>query len=294
MSLLTICIPTYKRPQFLAWTLERTHKDFPSAALVISDNDNDIEVAALARHFGAEYIGRHKNIGPFPNLREVLLAADTKYCCYLGDDDYLLPDEVQKGIDFLEANPDVVAYYAPCQLWDEISQESVFEAFYVSEEKTFGPDQRGRTELWNFLHMRHVWPEHAIYRRDVLDAILANRGPAYWCFTDLANAIKAGPVHFAAKPYYRNITRHPVGHRMKLGDQQCLTEFDSYRAGLEVLAFDLFEGIELDPKVFGNINLMIRQFIWVRIEVAARILLSQGRHAEAVQYQKRLAVTRSY
>lgn len=294
MSLLTICIPTYKRPQFLAWTLDRTHRDFPNAAVVVSDNDNDAMVAAMARYCGAEYLAQTTNIGAFPNLREVLLAADTKYCCYLGDDDYLLPDEVQKGIDFLEAHPSVVAYYAPCQLWDEVNQQSIFEAFYVSEKKTFASDQHGKTELWNFLHARHVWPEHAIYRRDALDKILVNRGPAYWCFTDLANAINTGSVHFHDRPYYRNITAHPIGSRVKLGDQQCLIEFDSYRAGLEVLAYDLFEGVPLDPEIFGKINLMIRQFIWVRIEVAARILLSQGRHAEATQYQKRLAVTRSY
>lgn len=294
---LSICIPTYKRLEFLEWTLERTNRDFPDARIIVSNNNhgdhvNDWFVEWCAR--GAQYIGQPENIGPFPNLAAVLLAADTKYCCYLGDDDYLLPDEVQKGIDFLEANPDVVAYYAPCQLWDEVNQKSVFEAFYnPGGPSTFESSPHGKVSLFNFVCARHVWPEHAIYRRSALEKILASRSPnAYWCFTDLANAINAGPVHFHDKPYYRNITAHPVGDRQKLGDQQCLTEFDLYRAGLEVMAFELFVGLEIPNEQYHSISKMIQQFIWLRLEVAARLYGAQGRVTEAMVLHKRCAVTK--
>jgi glycosyltransferase involved in cell wall biosynthesis len=272
MKELSICIPTYERPAFLKWTLEKAMTDFPEAKFIVSD-DGKTDL----KGFPGRYIRQSPRLGPFPNMRTALLSAHTKYCVFLGDDDYLLKDEVQKGIDFLEAHPEVLIYYAPCQLYDEVAQAPAWDAFYVAEDQTF----TRADDLWNFVMHKHVWPEHAIYRRDRLEEILQPRCPAYWCFVDLANAAIRGPVHFAKTPYYRNITNHPVGGRVKLGDQQCLTEFDSYRAGLEMLAYFLFQGPNLTKELKINLQDMIRQFIWSRHEVASRIFTANNRLIEA-------------
>jgi hypothetical protein len=112
---------------------------------------------------------------------------------------------------------------------------------------------------------------------------------AYWAFIDLAHAFAKGPVHFAREPYYRNITNHPIGHRTKLGDRQCLTDFDEYRSGLEILAYELFKN-HLNVDLKGKLNQMINAFIAARIDVAKRLLVAQGQHAEAETYEKRLAI----
>jgi glycosyltransferase involved in cell wall biosynthesis len=286
MKDLTICIPTYNRDPFLKWTLDKTLADFPEAKIIISDNGK----SALELPRAVRYIRQAQNIGAFSNMRAALLAASTKYCVFLGDDDYLLSDEVQRGIDYLETHPEVLVYYAPCQLYDEVKQEKNWEAFYPAADETFTQADT----LWNFIVSKHVWPEHAIYRRSRLAEILTPRTGAYWCFTDLANAALRGPVHFAKTPYYRNLTGHPVGARQKLGDQQCLTDFDSYRWGLEVLAMDLFRAPMAagnDPKLKETINGMIRQFIWARYEVAVRIYTANGRLAEADLLKKRMDLT---
>jgi glycosyltransferase involved in cell wall biosynthesis len=282
MQNFSICIPTYNRDPFLRWTLDKTAADFPDTKVIVSDNGKSAVVFN-----GHRYIRQASNIGAFPNMRAALLASHTKYCAYLGDDDYLLPDEVQKGIDFLENNPTVLAYFAPCQLYDEVEQKPTWEAFYPAEDETFT-----RADLlWNFVMHKHVWPEHAIYRRDRLEEIMQPRTPAYWCFVDLANAALRGPVHFAKTPYYRNLTNHPVGMRQKMGDQQCLTDFDSYRAGLEVLAHDIFQNNLADLELKKNLNEMIRQFLWSRYEVANRILTANHRLAEADVLKKRMTMT---
>jgi glycosyltransferase involved in cell wall biosynthesis len=286
MKDLSICIPTYNRDPFLAWTLAKTMEDFPSAKLVISDNGK----SGLVWPSNARYIRQAKNIGAFPNMRAALLAASTKYAVFLGDDDYLLPDEVQKGIDFLEANPEVLIYYAPCQLYDEVRKEKNWEAFYVAEDETFTTADK----LWNFLISKHVWPEHAIYRRQGLADIITPRLTPYWCFMDLANAAIRGPVHFAKTPYYRNLTGHPVGGRVKLGDQQCLTDFDSYRWGLEILAVTIFRQALASgeaPTLRADLNNMIRQFIWSRYEVASRIHTANGRIGDANLLKARMDMT---
>lgn len=290
MTDLTICIPTFNRDPFLKWTLDKTVADFPNTKIIVSDNGKS-QVAPT--YPGVRYLRQQQNIGAFPNMRAALLAASTKYCMFLGDDDYLLPEEVQKGIDFLEANPEVLIYYAPCQLYDEVQQKANWDAFYVAEDKTFTTSDA----LWNFVMHKHVWPEHAIYRRKGLDQILQPRSPAYWCFTDLANAALRGPIHFAKTPYYRNLTGHPIGGRVKLGDQQCLTDFDAYRWGLEYLAHDIFAQAlnqpdkEVVAKLKGDLNNMIRQFIWSRYEVAVRIHNANGRLGDAALLQKRLVMT---
>lgn len=282
--MLSICIPTYNRFSFLKWTLDKTIADFPDAKIIISDNNSTDDTRTV--QLKGRYIKQSTNIGAFPNMRAALLASHTKYCTYLGDDDYLLPTEVQKGIDFLEANPEVVAYYAPCQLYDEVEQKAAWEAFYVADNTTF----KRADELWNFVIKNHVWPEHAIWRRSWLDHVMQPRLRAYWCFVDLANAFAQGPVHFATTPFYRNITQHPLGKRGKLGDAQCLTDFDEYRAGLENLAFDLFKH-ELDqPNVRETINNGISAFIKIRIQTAHRLLAHNGALAEAESYAKRLLV----
>lgn len=285
MKDLSICIPTYNRDPFLQWTLDKTRADFPEAKIIVSDNGRSTVPMTKIR-----YIRQQTNIGAFPNMRAALLAANTKYCVFLGDDDYLIKDELQKGLDFMESHPEVLIYYAPCQLYDEVQQKANWEAFYVAEDETF---TRADT-LWNFVMHKHVWPEHAIYRRAGLADIMQPRSGAYWCFVDLANAALRGPVHFAKTAYYRNLTGHPVGTRMKLGDQQCLTDFDSYRWGLEVLACDIFRGALASgeaPTLKPDLNNMIRQFIWSRYEVASRLYAANGRQVEADLIRKRMELT---
>lgn len=288
MNDLTICIPTYKRIEFLSWTMSKTLEDFPNTPKVISNNNHGDELGTLAWP-DTRIIGQERNIGAFPNMRAALLAADTKYAVFLADDDYLLPEEVAKGIAYLDANPEVVAYYAPCQLYDEVHGKADWDAFYAATDQRFD-----RADLlWDFIIANHVWPEHAIYRRQHLERIMQERAYAYWCFVDLANAVRCGPVYFARTPYYRNITNHPVGRRVKLGDQQCLTDFDLYRAGLEVLAYDLFGNFfsshqGLQRKIQKGIDV----FIWTRLEVAHRLRKMQGRKLEADEFYKRLVVAR--
>jgi glycosyltransferase involved in cell wall biosynthesis len=282
--MLSICIPTYNRFDFLKWTLERTQKDFPDAQIIVSDNASTDDTRTI--QFKCRYIRQATNIGAFPNMRVALLASSTKYCTFLGDDDYLVPEEVAKGIAFLEANPKVVAYYAPCQLYNEVEQKPTWDAFYVAEDETFtAPDV-----LWNFVIQKHVWPEHVIWRREGLEKILLPRLRAYWCFLDLAAAFAAGPVHFAKTPFYRNITEHPIGRRVKMGDVQALTDFDAYRAGLENLAWDLFNKQLTQPGVREAVVNGIRIFIHARIEVAHRLLAANQSWAEAESYAKRLMV----
>lgn len=280
--MLSICIPTRNRQPFLEWSLRRLRADFPQAEIIVSDNASDAVSGIIFS--GVEYIRQPENIGAFPNMHAVLTAAKGDYAVYCGDDDYLLPSEINRGLAFLEAHPEVVAYCAPCEIYDEVNDKAFWNAFTVREARTFS--KADGMELFNFIIQSHVWPEHIIYRTPVP---ILPRTRAYWAFSDLVDILSAGSIHFDPKPFYRNLLVHPVGERVQLGNEQCLTHFDEYRAGLEVLACGLF-GSDLPYSTRLKINEMISHFLCMRYEAASQLYARKGNLAEAMQLRQRMSI----
>ncbi|HUN80992.1 MAG TPA: hypothetical protein VMV81_05715, partial [Phycisphaerae bacterium] len=134
----------------------------------------------------------------------------------------------------------------------------------------------------------HVWPEHIVYRTPVP---IAPRTRAYWCFTDIPDLVDKGTIHFSPRPFYRNLLVHPLDAehaRVQLGNVQCLTHFDEYRGGLEVMAYGL-----LGPQPYEvrkQINEMISHFICHRMFNASVLYERNGHHAEAEMLRKRIKV----
>jgi glycosyltransferase domain-containing protein len=287
---LSICIPTYNRYEFLKWTVVKLKKLHVEHEIVISDNASEDDTKCIQLQ-GVRYFRQPENIGAFPNMRTALLEATGKYAVFCADDDYLLAEPLQQAIDYLEAHPEVSAYYAPCRLYQEVTQEEGWPAYTLNEPKTF--TRSDPTKLFNFVIHNHVWPEHAVYRTEHLAKILEPRIRSYWAFIDLANALSVGDVHFSTHSFYRNIMDHPIGHRVKLGDQQCLTDFDEYRGGLEIMAFKLFNLVGQLPVpdvTRKRLSEMIQHFICIRLGLAHNLMARQGRTEEAEELRMRLEV----
>lgn len=280
-SVISICIPTYQRPKYLSWTLRRLCDEFRGAEIVISDNDPDSQWRGHDPWIGVNYVNQGENIGPFPNMYAALSMAGRQYAVYCADDDYLLPDGVARAVAYLEAHRDVAAYCAPCEIWNEVEQTPFWNAWGIDEATTFTCP----VALWNFIIEKHIWPEHLVYR---LPLPLKPRTRAYWAFADIPDILEHGHIHFDPRPFYRNLLVHPVGERVQLGNLQCLTHFDEYRAGLEVLAYGLFGPQPHHAR--AKLQDMIASFICSRMDVAARLYLRQGHEADAIMLKKRIAV----
>ncbi len=285
---LSICIPTYNRYDYLLWTLGKLRDSFPNAEIIVSDNaSTDRTPMARVRgdlpHFD-HYLAQSTNIGPFPNMLAALEASTRKYAVYCADDDYLLPAQIEAGIAYLESHPTCAAYCAPCEVYDEVNQKTYWNAWAARESRSYAlSDARS---LFNFLIQEHIWPEHIIYRTPVP---LIPRTRAYWAFADLPDLLKDGDIFFSNAPFYRNLLVHPVGLREQLGNTQCLTNFDEYRAGLEVLAHGLF-GADLPYAARHKIQEMIASFICARMAVAARLYRQSGHEREAIVLESRLSI----
>ena len=95
MPLVTIGIPTYRRPQLLrraiASALAQDHGD---VEVVISDNASGDDTDAVCREAVAadrrvRYVPQRENIGAVPNFLAALAAGTGSLFMWLGDDDWL-------------------------------------------------------------------------------------------------------------------------------------------------------------------------------------------------------------
>jgi glycosyltransferase involved in cell wall biosynthesis len=280
--MLSICVPTWNRSKFLKWSLERLSYDFPDADIVVSDNASTDDTRTVGLNY--RYIRQDSNIGAFPNMFAALSAAKGDYAVYCADDDYLLPGPMAAAIAFMDEHPEVQAYCAPCELWNEVAKTPFWNAYKLKEPLTFS--KADGIDLFNFLICSHVWPEHWIYR---LPLAIKPRTEAYWAFVDIPDLLARGSIHFSPVPFYRNLIVSAVGDRVQLGNEQCLTHFEQYRAGLEVLAFGLF-GDGLPYAARHRIQEMIQWFLCARMDIAAQLHERHGREAEAQMLRKRLAI----
>jgi glycosyltransferase involved in cell wall biosynthesis len=137
--LVSIGVPTFNRPDGLALTLAAiVNQTYRNIEVIVSDNGSDIpKVREVAESFAAtdlriKYIRQPTNIGPGPNFRFVLDAANAQYFIWAADDDVWGSDDfLEKLMAFAPANvltfPEAVVVhsesshhpllkvYAPCQ-----------------------------------------------------------------------------------------------------------------------------------------------------------------------------------
>lgn len=281
---LSICIPTYNRGAFLEDLLSRLsswHFDFP-IEVVVSDNastDNTQEIvkAAIARGQPVSYHRHGKNQGALANIFSAYRRASGEYVMYVADDDLLIPEAVCQTVRFLQANPRVVAAYAPWVIYDDVKGEELGQFYSLPSDVVFEQDQDA--ELLQFVVQRHVFPEIFILRGDAV-GVFTNVGHfSFQHFVDFTRIYGRGPVAFLTKPFYRSVTnsRHRRD-REQMGIEHVMTEWDDYRGGLEYFIYHLLKrnGQASSPEGGQTLRTMIEAFLDARMSVAQRLWL--GRH----------------
>ena len=100
MKLLSICIPTYNRADFLPETLESIFRQWrDDIEVTVADNASTDATAGIVeryrRRFGAvRYFCWDSNQGADRNYLKAVELADGRYCWILGSDDPIAPDAV--------------------------------------------------------------------------------------------------------------------------------------------------------------------------------------------------------
>jgi glycosyltransferase involved in cell wall biosynthesis len=134
MTLVSICIPTYNRPDYLRRAVEsclaQTCSDFE---IVITDNSTNDETSRLAATWTdprIRYFKNEGNIGATGSANRAVTLAEGKYIKFLMDDDLLKPRCLELLVKGMEANPSAGVAMAPMDLIDG-NDRRIFPRFYV-------------------------------------------------------------------------------------------------------------------------------------------------------------------
>jgi glycosyltransferase involved in cell wall biosynthesis len=126
---LSICMITYNHEAFISQAIEsiiqqETNFDFE---LIIGEDYSKDKTRSIINEYCSKYqniklIDRGKNIGSTFNFIDTLSRATGEYVAMMDGDDYMLPGKLQKQVDFLDNNQDVVMVGHEMQVLDEKKQ----------------------------------------------------------------------------------------------------------------------------------------------------------------------------
>ena len=133
-ALVSICIPTYNRPEYLRRAVESClRQTYPHFEIIITDNSTNQESADLAAKWTdprVHYYSNGGNIGPHASAIRSVSLGQGKYLKFLMDDDSLKPRCLELMVQGMEENPTAGVVMAPMDLIDE-NDRRIFPRFYV-------------------------------------------------------------------------------------------------------------------------------------------------------------------
>ena len=117
--LLSVCISTYNRAEWLATSLKNWQRLYPNAMpeieLLVCDNASTDHTSKVVQPYldrsDFSYYRNEHNVGMLGNLRQTTHYAKGKYIWILGDDDLLMPNAIETILDKLHAHPKVPLVY---------------------------------------------------------------------------------------------------------------------------------------------------------------------------------------
>lgn len=121
---ISVGIPIYHGEIYLEETLlcllKQTYRDFE---IIIADNNPGGKPEQIALEYSDKYdfihyIRHEKNIGALNNWNSIIPEAKGDYFVYAGGHDLLSDDFLEKTVNVLDRNPEVVLAYAPTTLID--------------------------------------------------------------------------------------------------------------------------------------------------------------------------------
>jgi glycosyltransferase involved in cell wall biosynthesis len=169
----SVCIPTYNRPDYLRQSIESVlAQTFSDYELIISDNASGDPTTAVISSFKDRriiHIRKEKNIGPIDNFNSCLAAAKGKYITIFHDDDHMLPDNLALKVEALDRNERAGMVHSNFHIIDEkgsITQRSAH--FYGSQDFL----ETGTSFLrQSFLGYNPVNPPSVVIRKECFDRL---------------------------------------------------------------------------------------------------------------------------
>ena len=186
--ILSICIPTYNRAEFLNSSLRSIFKQIENNSLVevvVSDNDSTDDtfevVKSYRQYTNFKYFRQGENVGMSKNILDVVSKAQGEFCWLIGDDDFILQGAIDQLLKLIHTNKEVDFYYVKLggiNINEYRGYKEVFDSTYcmpISEpveyelidkwEKLVGPKYSSifMGELMASIFRKKIWLTYKVY-----------------------------------------------------------------------------------------------------------------------------------
>lgn len=187
--LVSVCIPTYNRPEGIIRTLEcMLAQTYANLEIVVSDNaspDPQVEKIMLdyaSRDARIRYYRQPENKGGMFNFMFVFKQARGGYFTWAADDDEWTPDYIQSLVVEMEKDPNAIFAFSPYQLVEEETGKFFGGAWRF--------DYQSRNVLFRLIKFTRYYSDMCIYgliRKSSLneDEFVSLSKPWAWINADL-------------------------------------------------------------------------------------------------------------
>ena len=139
--LISICIPTYNRANYLDICLQSIlHYKGDNIEVLIQDNDSPDNTSEIVKKYDDprfQYEKNDTNIGPIKSIWKLFNKARGEYVFCLTDDDYFLPGAIQKLVDFIESTSPVCFKTSLIMLLEKSKASAYYKVKDDSKESIF-------------------------------------------------------------------------------------------------------------------------------------------------------------
>lgn len=283
--IVSIGLPVYNGEDFLKYALDsllsQTFRDFE---IIISDNASTDNTPKICQEYVLKdkrirYIRQNNNMGALWNFNFVLKQSNKEYFIWVSADDKLHPEFLEKNIDILEKNKNVV-----CSIGDVIFSDVVNYEFKSNNEtkKTFRQRYVKSTygtyesKVRTYLKFFQASMMYGLYRRDKLQkSITINKIFLAFDLTIILNVLKYGDFH---------VIDENLLHRYNKGSHSIIGTLREYDISLINIIFLEFPFTFWCLKNLGCKNFVKNFDVFLKINIRGGLIILR----ETIRISKRI------
>lgn len=222
-QLVSVGIPTYRRPEGLRQTLECiTRQTYKNLEIIVSDNGSpEVEIREIFREYEAKdkrikFYFQENNMGIKFNFDFVLKKSTGKYFMWAADDDFWEPEFIEKMVELLSANSGANASFCAFRInnkqevFNYLNDHSALSSLNIDRRLngylSYPDESLGKASIF-----------YALFKRDTLNYLyhkindkltMENYAPDNLL---ILNLLAEGQVMFSAQPLY-GLTVNNIKH----------------------------------------------------------------------------------
>ena len=207
-AIITIGLPAYNGEKTIKRTIDSIlSQTVTNFKLIISDDKSTDSTPQICREYEkkdkrVKYIQNKNNEGWIKNFRSLAKKSDTKYFVWIANDDYWDKQFIEKNINILETNPEIVGSISDIKLVGKNIKNYEIEGKEESLEiknfrhKIVRPIKGTYDEkIKNIIEFNWIINFYSIFRTKELQVSLIDDDFISWDFAIALNIIKFGDLH---------------------------------------------------------------------------------------------------